>query len=85
MTVAIWISIAIVLSIVAPSSNDYSVNNVSQLYPDSSPSEEAQQKVDEYFKEDDGIPAILVFESDHITLDELSAVFNKKHYDLSRH
>ena len=50
MTVAIWISIAIVLSIVAPSSNDYSVNNVSQLYPDSSPSEEAQQKVDEYFK-----------------------------------
>lgn len=74
MTVAIWISIAIVLSIVAPSSNDYSVNNVSQLYPDSSPSEEAQQKVDEYFKEDDGIPAILVFESDHITLDELSAV-----------
>ena len=74
MTVTAWIIVAIILSVTAPSSNDYSVNNVSQLYPNSSPSEVAQQKVDEYFKDDDGIPAILVFEGEEILLDELGAV-----------
>ncbi|MEI3607006.1 MMPL family transporter [Pseudogracilibacillus sp. SE30717A] len=74
ITLAIWVLLTIILSIVAPSSNDYSVNNVSQLYPDTSPSEEAQKKVDEYFKEDDGVPAILVFEGEEITLDELGAL-----------
>ncbi|MEI3614069.1 MMPL family transporter [Pseudogracilibacillus sp. SO30301A] len=74
ITLAIWVLLTIILSMVAPSSNDYSVNNVSQLYPDTSPSEEAQKKVDEYFKEDDGVPAILVFEGEEITLDELGVL-----------
>lgn len=74
ITLVVWLIAAIVLSIAAPSSKDYSVNNVSKLYPETSPSEIAQQKVDEHFKEDDGVPAIVVFESNEISLDQLSAV-----------
>lgn len=62
ITLSVWILAAIILSIAAPSTKEYSVNNVSKLYPESSPSEVAQQKIDQYFKEDEGIPAILVFE-----------------------
>src|SRR5690625_118057 len=72
ITFSVWIAITVILSLFAPSSKDYSVNNVSKLYPESSPSQVAQKKLDEYFKEDDGIPAILVFESTDTTLkDEL--------------
>lgn len=63
ITVSIWVIAAIVLSITSPGSNDYSVNNVSKLYPETSQSVVAQNKLDEYFKEDDGVPAILVFEA----------------------
>lgn len=76
ITLAIWIVVAVILSITAPSSKDYSVNNVTTLYPETSPSEIAQQKIDQHFKEDEGIPAILVFETkeSHLNLDELLGV-----------
>ncbi|MBO1004103.1 MMPL family transporter [Pseudogracilibacillus auburnensis] len=76
ITLAIWIVVAAILSITAPSSKDYSVNNVTTLYPETSPSEIAQQKIDQHFKEDEGMPAILVFETkeSHLNLDELLEV-----------
>src|SRR5699024_6595163 len=64
ISIMIWVLLAVVLSMFAPSSKDYAVNNVSQLYPDISPSVIASNKVDEYFAEDDGIPAIFVFEAE---------------------
>src|SRR5699024_7690008 len=70
LTLAVWIVAAAVLSVVAPGSKEYSVNNVSKLYPETSPSEVAQQKVDEYFKDDDGMPAIFVLEANDGSLDE---------------
>lgn len=70
LTLAVWVVAATVLSMFAPGSKEYSVNNVSKLYPETSPSEMAQQKVDEYFKDDDGIPAIFVLEARDGTLDE---------------
>lgn len=63
ITIFLWIAAAMILSVVAPSSKDYSVNNVSQLYPDNSPSVVAGEKLDKYFADDDGIPAIFVFEA----------------------
>ncbi len=74
ITLAIWIGAAIILSIAFPSSKDYSVTSVSKLYPESSPSVIAQEKIDTYFQDDDGIPAIAVFESKKISLDELAEV-----------
>ncbi|MFD2131346.1 MMPL family transporter [Pseudogracilibacillus auburnensis] len=76
ITLAIWIVVAAILSITAPSSKDYSVNNVTTLYPETSPSEIAQQKIDQHFKEDEGMPAILVFKTkeSHLNLDELLEV-----------
>lgn len=66
-TIIIWVLVAILLSIFSPSSKDYSVNNVSKLYPDSSLSVIATEKMNEFFKDDEGIPAIFVFEAeDHI-------------------
>lgn len=63
ITILIWFIAATVLSFIAPGSKEYKVNNVSQLYPPTSPSEVAEEKVKQYFKGDEGIPAILVFEA----------------------
>lgn len=69
ITVITWIALAIVLSVLAPSSKDYAVNNVSKLYPEDSPSVIAGKKIDEYFPDDDGLPAIFVFETKEEKLD----------------
>lgn len=68
ITLITWIALAIVLSVIAPSSKDHAVNNVSKLYPENSPSVIAEQKIDEYFPDDDGLPAIFVFETKEETL-----------------
>src|SRR5690625_521603 len=73
-TIITWILLSTSLSLLAPSSKDYSVPTVSELYSDKSPSVIAQQKIDEYFKEDDGIPAIIVFEADKLSLEEIGMV-----------
>lgn len=69
LSLGFWLVLTVVLSVFAPSSKDYSVNNVSQLYPDTSPSEVAQKKMDTYFEDDDGLPAILVLENSNGTID----------------
>ncbi len=76
LTITIWILLAIILSVIAPSSKEYAVNNVSQLYPDDSPSIVAGKKVDEYFEDDDGIPAIFVFETNeaNVNLNDISEI-----------
>src|SRR5690625_2901409 len=76
LTITIWILLAITLSVIAPSSKEYAVNNVSQLYPDDSPSVVAGKKVDEYFEDDDGIPAIFVFEANetNINMDDINEI-----------
>lgn len=72
LTLAIWIVVATVLAIVAPNSKDYQVSSVDAL-PDKMPSVQAQEKVDEYFTDNEGIPALLVFESSSgdVEVDEL--------------
>ena len=76
ITITIWVLLAIILSVIAPSSKEYAVNNVSQLYPDHSPSVIADKKVDEYFEDDDGIPAIVVFEANetNINMDDINEI-----------
>lgn len=82
LTLAVWVVAAAVLSVIAPGSKEYSVNNVSKLYPETSPSEVAQQKVDEYFKDDDGMPAIFVLEATDVSLNEADIQqFSKKLQD----
>src|SRR5690625_4375015 len=78
ITISVWLITIILLSVLAPGSKDYSVNNVSNLYPEKSPSVVAQQKIDDYFKDEDGLPGVLVFEStnDSVHLEEL-AKFSK--------
>src|SRR5690625_4521042 len=72
LTLAIWIVVATVLTIIAPNSKDYQVSSVDAL-PDKMPSVQAQEKVDEYFADNEGIPALLVFEaaSGDVEIDEL--------------
>jgi len=74
VTISIWIIAIVILSVVAPNSKQYSVNNVSDLYPDKSPSVIAQNKLDEYFNDEDGLPGIFVFESEKgvVHLEELT-------------
>src|SRR5690625_66087 len=75
VTISIWIIAIVILSVVAPNSKHYSVNNVSDLYPENSPSVVAQKKLDEYFNEEDGLPGIFVFESKNniVHLEELTS------------
>src|SRR5690625_4877148 len=74
VTVIIWLTAIVILSIVAPGSKQYSVNNVSDLYPENSPSVVAQKKLDEYFNDEDGLPGIFVFEPEKsiVHLEELT-------------
>jgi|SRR5690625_127075 len=74
ITISVWLITIILLSVLAPGSKEYSVNNVSNLYPEKSPSVIAQQKIDNYFNDEDGLPGILVFESpkNNVELEELN-------------
>lgn len=62
ITLILWIVAAIILSFIAPGSKSDAVNSVSHLYPDNSPSVIAQEKLDTYFADDEGIPGIVVLE-----------------------
>lgn len=72
LTVAIWIIVVAVLTVFAPDSNDYKVSSVDAL-PEHMPSVTAQKQNDEYFSQNEGIPALLVFQSkaETIELDQL--------------
>lgn len=76
ITIIVWVALAAVLSVLAPGSKSDAVSTVTDLYPASSQSVVADEKLDAYFKEDDGIPALLVFEAKtgDVALGELVAL-----------
>ncbi|MFS8631144.1 MAG: MMPL family transporter, partial [Bacillales bacterium] len=78
ITLILWLVATIALSIFAPMANEYKVTNVDSL-PDDAKSVLAQAKIDKYFKEQEGIPAILVFQAkdEEIGLPELASVLEK--------
>src|SRR5690625_3639693 len=54
---------ALSLSLFAPSAKEYQVSSLDAL-PEEAQSVIAEEKVDQYFAESDGIPALLVFEDE---------------------
>lgn len=77
VTLAIWLVATMLLAVFAPSAKDYEVTTIDSL-PEDAQSVIAQSKVDQYFKDNDGIPAILVFKTDgEIDFMELATLFDK--------
>jgi putative drug exporter of the RND superfamily len=62
VTLGVWVIVTVLLAILAPSAKDYESSNITSL-PSDAKSVIAQNKLDQYFKDDDGTPAILVFQS----------------------
>lgn len=79
ITLAVWIVSAALLVLFAPNSKDYEVSSLDTL-PEDAQSVIADKKLDEYFEESDGIPAILVFQAqeDIIDITELSSLLAEK-------
>lgn len=63
ITLAAWLVLTVALALFAPSVRDYQVSKIDSL-PEDAKSVIAQAKVDKFFKDSKGIPAILVFQSD---------------------
>ncbi|MBP2240381.1 RND superfamily putative drug exporter [Cytobacillus eiseniae] len=78
ITLSIWLVATILLSVFAPNVKEYEVSRIASL-PDDAQSVIAQNKVDEYFKESEGTPAILVFQASkgEVELTELAALLDK--------
>lgn len=62
VTLGVWVIVTVLLAILAPSAKDYESSNINSL-PSDAKSVIAQNKLDQYFKDNDGTPAILVFQS----------------------
>ncbi|MGP4107695.1 MMPL family transporter [Virgibacillus sp. L01] len=62
ITVGVWLIAAMLLAVFAPSAKDYEVSSI-QTLPDDAQSIIAQEKVDKYFENSDGTPALLVFQA----------------------
>ncbi|MCM3601906.1 MMPL family transporter [Robertmurraya korlensis] len=62
VTLGIWVIVTVLLAVLAPSAKEYESSNISSL-PSDAKSVIAQNKLDQYFKDNDGTPAILVFQS----------------------
>ena len=78
ITLTAWLAVMIALTLFAPSVRDYQVSKIDTL-PEDAQSVVAQEKVEQYFTNNLGIPAILVFQSKNgeVTLSELSNVLDK--------
>ncbi|MHC0037011.1 MMPL family transporter [Pseudoneobacillus sp. C159] len=76
ITLSIWLIVTVLLAVLAPSAKEYEVTSIDSLSKDTQ-SVIAQSKVDQYFKENDGIPAILVFQAEEgkINLSQLTEFF----------
>ncbi|MER1986439.1 MAG: MMPL family transporter [Solibacillus sp.] len=76
ITIVLWLVVMIGLS-AGPKLNDYKVASFQSL-PDDAASIIAQNKVNEYFPQDDGTPGILVFTNDEgtIQLDEVMQILD---------
>lgn len=76
-TLVIWLILTGLLGTFAPNAKEYEVSSIDSL-PDDAPSVIAQNKLDEYFEGNDGIPAILVFQSsDELQLEDLTAFIHE--------
>ncbi|MEH7331409.1 MMPL family transporter [Neobacillus drentensis] len=62
ITLAAWFIITMVLAVFAPNAKDYEVSRIDSL-PEDVQSAIAQKKMDQYFPNNEGTPAILVFQS----------------------
>jgi putative drug exporter of the RND superfamily len=62
ITLALWLAVTVALGLLAPNAKDYEVSRIVSL-PEDAQSVLAQSKVDQYFKDTNGIPGILVFQS----------------------
>ena len=74
ITLAVWLIITLLLAGLAPSARDYVVNSIESI-PEDADSVVAQNKIDQYFQDSDGIPALLVFQSSESEL-ELAKLTN---------
>ncbi|MBB6283377.1 MMPL family transporter [Geobacillus subterraneus] len=84
-TLAVWLVATVVLALAAPNVKEYEVSSIEPL-PDDVQSMVAQKKIDQYFADSDGIPAIFVFHSDDEPistekLQRLLADIEKKHQE----
>lgn len=77
-TVGIWTAAIVLLVLFAPMAQEYQVASIETI-PDDAPSSVAQDKVDEYFSDNDGLPAILVFhrEDGELEQQELASFLEK--------
>ena len=75
ITLSVWLLVTIVLSAFLPSVKEYEVTSIDSL-PEDAKSVIAQNKVEEYFPNENGIPGILVFQSKdgEISYEELTSV-----------
>jgi putative drug exporter of the RND superfamily len=62
ITLSAWLVVTIALGLFAPNAKDFEVTRIVSL-PEDAQSVIAQSKVDEYFKDTNGTPGILVFQS----------------------
>ncbi|MFC0417823.1 MMPL family transporter [Cytobacillus solani] len=78
ITLSIWLVATISLAVFAPNVKNYEVSRIASL-PEDAQSVIAQTKVDEYFKDNDGTPAILVFQSKdgEVELTQLAELLDK--------
>ncbi|MEH7093501.1 MMPL family transporter [Neobacillus vireti] len=78
ITLSSWLILTMLLAVFAPSVRDYEVSNIASL-PDDAQSVIAQKKVDQYFKNNDGLPAILVFQrkTGEINLNDLTKLLDQ--------
>ncbi|WP_404332484.1 MMPL family transporter [Mesobacillus maritimus] len=76
ITLAAWLVVTMLLAMFAPSVKDYEVSSLDSI-PEEANSVIAQTKVDEYFKDNEGIPGILVFQAKEgeVQFDELVSLF----------
>jgi putative drug exporter of the RND superfamily len=78
MTIGIWLLVTMLLAVLAPSAKEYEVSSINSI-PSDAKSMIAQEKQDKYFKNNEGTPAILVFQKDGkaIKLSDLNPLFEK--------
>jgi putative drug exporter of the RND superfamily len=73
ITLAVWLVVTVALGLFAPNAKDYEVSRILSL-PEDSQSVIAQGKVDEYFKNTNGTPGILVFQAKEGSLNPATLV-----------
>src|SRR4051794_4888435 len=79
ITLGVWLLATLLLATLAPSAKEYESSSIDSI-PSDAQSVIAQNKVDHYFKNNDGIPAILVFQNDDtntVKITQLAPVFEE--------